>query len=134
VDNVSQSARDAAKELMEAICEVNGRPASFRVFLTGQEDEHFAVQAFAQAEQRGLAQGAAERAELVAELEEQARIVGAGGERELALMAEVARLRDALECAPIVGRGEEMMAFRDRQDKWLATKYAALRAIADRGE
>jgi hypothetical protein len=41
------------------------------------------------------------------------------------LVAENARLLDALKCAPIPGRGEEMMAFRDRQNKWLAGKYAA---------
>jgi hypothetical protein len=41
------------------------------------------------------------------------------------LRAENARLRDALQSAPIPARGEEMTVFRDRQDKWLATTYAA---------
>jgi len=62
-------------------------------------------------------------------------------EAKAALNAEIARLterlrvaEEALRCAPIPGRGEEMMNFRDRQDKWLATKYrAALDAIAQIG-
>jgi hypothetical protein len=35
------------------------------------------------------------------------------------LEAEKAALVVGLRSAPIPGRGEEMMAFRDRQDKWL---------------
>ena len=45
-----------------------------------------------------------------------------------ALQAHADAMAEALAFAPIPGRGEEMMAFRDRQDKWLATKFTALAA------
>jgi hypothetical protein len=35
------------------------------------------------------------------------------------LIAAAPEMLAALESAPIPGRGEEMMSFRDRQDKWL---------------
>lgn len=35
------------------------------------------------------------------------------------LIAAAPDMLEALQNAPIPGRGEEMMAFRDRQDKWL---------------
>lgn len=38
--------RDAAADLMEAIAEVDGIPASFDALRRGEEDLHFAVQAF----------------------------------------------------------------------------------------
>lgn len=40
-------------------------------------------------------------------------------------------LRTALESAPIPGRGEEMTAFRDRQDKWLRETYAPALSTLD---
>lgn len=48
------------------------------------------------------------RADLEAELLEQARIVGMGGERELKLMAENAKLRDSLqEMVQMMDSGDE---------------------------
>lgn len=35
------------------------------------------------------------------------------------MFAAAPDLLEALQSAPIPGRGEEMMSFRDRQDKWL---------------
>jgi hypothetical protein len=104
MDNVSQSPRDAAgvtlDDMNAALKHLGWESvADLHYWSKGGDIQRFETlcNTFAahraQAEQRGHAQGAAERAEVVAELEEQARIVGAGGERELALMAEVGRLR-----------------------------------------
>lgn len=49
------------------------------------------------------------RADLEAELLEQARIVGMGGERELKLMAENAKLRKALSPFVLANSSEEHM-------------------------
>lgn len=46
---VGQAARDAAAELMEAVCEVDGTPAVFNALRRGEEDEHYAVQAIQRA-------------------------------------------------------------------------------------
>ncbi len=62
----SQSARDAAADLMQSM-PLGGLVGSVEV-REGGNDSHRFVQAFAQAEQRGHAQGAAEVAELVAEV------------------------------------------------------------------
>jgi len=46
-------------------------------------------------------------------------IKSANREADARLIAAAPELLAALESGPIPGRGEEMMAFRDRQDKWL---------------
>lgn len=59
---------------------------------------------------------------------------GCSSEDNARLIAAAPELYEALINAPIPGRGEEMMAFRDRQDVWIETHYApVLAALAKSG-
>lgn len=77
---------------------------------------HFCFEGFKAAHQAATAVKDAEIAHLTNELAEQSRIIGAGGERELALMAKVERLQRLVDAAAqeLHGLGYEYTASKLR--------------------